>query len=206
MIGQFRVEEFILPKYDDIISSSQGDFFGTKAKVQKHLSKIVELELEKGIKMQNQMQMQEEIGIYDLEMNKYLKILVEFLFLEKPLFSKEMIFYVIQEKNKLHLSPLQMMQKPVFWNLDHSLQFYFNPDFLVLADNYCDQFNFQIDELTENDQNEGLLEQSIDGFQDENNNKIIKKKSFVINPGNFEKNNTFTLVYPISGEIQDCQI
>ncbi|KAL4511773.1 hypothetical protein ABPG72_012618 [Tetrahymena utriculariae] len=89
-----------------------------------------------------------------------------------------------------HLSPLPLIIKPIIWNYDNTLLFYENPDYLILADSYSDQFDFIMQEkvLTKEEQKSNI------------------QKTFVINPGSFEKKSTFTVLYPLDGRIETCSV
>lgn len=60
------------------------------------------------------------------------------------------------------------------------------PDFLILADAYSEQFDFALQIRKKNEEDEaGKVE-----------------THYVLNPGDFHKKSTFTLIYPLTGEVQ----
>ena len=78
-------------------------------------------------------------------------------------FEYHMIETILSQK---HLSPISCFTRPVIWNLDENLMIKLKPDFIILADSFCKQFEI-----------------------------IGKDKLKVMNPGNFGKNGVYGVVY-----------
>ena len=80
-----------------------------------------------------------------------------------------------------HLSPINNYAQPIYWKYDYCLNINKLPNFLVLGDSFCRQFERKI------------------GDNDED-------CSYVMNPGNFAKTTCFLLIYPILNTVQISKI
>lgn len=80
-----------------------------------------------------------------------------------------------------HLSPINSYAQPVFWKFDSALYIRKLPNFLILADSFCRQFERKIGEEGDD-------------------------CCFVNNPGNFAKTTCFNLIYPVLNTVQICKI
>lgn len=88
-----------------------------------------------------------------------------------------------------NLVPLTPVTQPVIWAYESALQA-IQPDFLILADE-CKQYSYTFGrKAADNDQEENVSENT----------------TTVLNPGNFGRDRTFSVLYPVTGEVQLSKI
>ena len=83
--------------------------------------------------------------------------------------------------SQFHLCPINCYAQPIYWKYDFCLRIHKLPNFLVLGDSFCRQFERKLGDDEED-------------------------ASFIINPGNFAKTTCFVLIYPILNNVQICKI
>ena len=97
------------------------------------------------------------------------------------------------------LMPIASINQPLIWSHADSLHLYPHPDFLVLADE-CEDYHYTVPvnghKSTFHD---------VKKIGNENAEKELETVT-VLNPGNFSYDKSFTVIYPLTGEIQPSKI
>jgi hypothetical protein len=82
--------------------------------------------------------------------------------------------------SQYYLSPVSQYSQPVYWKYDPCMAIEKLPNFLVVGEGFCRQFERKIDEEE-------------DG-------------TFVVNPGNWGKHAGFVMIYPLLNIVQICKV
>ena len=82
--------------------------------------------------------------------------------------------------SQYYLSPVSQYSQPVYWKYDQCLAVDKMPNFMILGEGFCRQFERRLDEEE-------------DG-------------SFIVSPGNWGKHSGFAMVYPLLNVVQICKV
>jgi hypothetical protein len=89
--------------------------------------------------------------------------------------------------------------QPVLWSFGDSLSLYPHPDILILADE-CDEYHFNVPVNGHKTTFHDVVK-----LGNENLSKELEVVT-VLNPGNFSKDRSFAVVYPLQREVQASSI